>query len=220
MRLCRLVLPLPFIATLFAGGGAAQATSFQYGTYTVVNEQVISISSPTMAAGGVGEIILEGSGANAGQTLLAWCLDIYTALKSAGTYNIGTLTAAGSGAPNPTLTNAQIGEIGALMLNGERLANSMLNSSAATQLAIWEVEYGSKFHFAGLNSGTVSLAQQYLNDANGVWGPVQPTLLTGSNDQSLGVVPTPLPPTWSMLLAVLVGLGLWTGKERLRSSGA
>ena len=37
--------------------------------------------------------------------------------------------------------------------------------------------------------------------------------------QSLGLVATPLPATWSMLLAVLIGFGLWTAKDRARQSG-
>ena len=41
----------------------------------------------------------------------------------------------GSGGSNPTLTTAQIGEIGALMANGNALINTSHDVSAAIQLA-------------------------------------------------------------------------------------
>jgi hypothetical protein len=226
MRPSRYFLPLPLAATLLAATGVARAATFEYGSYSVVNEQVISIATPNNVMGGTGAIVLNGAGANAGQSLLAWCLDIYTYLvnpsPSSTTYNLGTLTNAGSGGLNPTLTNTQIGEIGALMFNGQRLISSSPNASAATQLAIWEVEYGSKLTFSGLPSDTVTLAGQYVGDvAGGGWGPVGPVgLLSAPGNQSLGLVPTPLPATWSMLLAVLAGLGLWSVKDRARRSFA
>jgi hypothetical protein len=218
MRLVPLV-PLHFAAALLIGAGSAQATTFEYGSYTVVNEQIISISNPTVVSGQTGEIVLTGSGANAGQTVLAWCLDIYHDLTNTGSYNIGTLTTAGSGSPNPTLTSAQIGEIGALMLHGEQNINSP-NVSAATQLAIWKLEYGPTFQFTGLTDPTVTLAQQFLTDAGpgGSWAPVPLTTLSQSGNQTLGMVVTPLPGTFSMLLAGLVGLGLWTASGRVRRS--
>ena len=219
MRAFRFAVPLA--ASVLAGLPAAQAASFTYGSYTVVNEQVISIQSPTNVSGGVGEIVLSGSGPNAGQTLLAWCLDIYTYLNNASTYNLGTLTNAGTGGANPTLTNTQLGEIGALMANGERLINSSPNQSAATQLAIWAVEYGlPNFKFSGLSSDTVNLAISDYNNVQpgAVWAPVTPDLLSVPGSQTLGGVETPLPPTWSMLLAVLVGFGLWVRRNRARQA--
>ena len=55
------------------------------------------------------------------------------------------LTNAGSGPPNPILTNQQISELGSLMIHGQSsvLGNTFgLDGSAAFQLAIWNVEYG------------------------------------------------------------------------------
>ena len=95
----------------------------------------------------MGQIVLQGAGANTGQTLLAWCLDVFTYLQNSGTYQISPLTTAGSGGSNPPLTNMQISQIGSLMVNGNALikTSSDTNVSAAIQLAIWLTEYGNNF---------------------------------------------------------------------------
>jgi hypothetical protein len=222
MRRLRLVLSLPLAAIFLAGADAALAGTFSYDSYSVVNEQTINITNPNAVTGGAGEIVLNGTGANAGTTLPVWCLDIYNFLANSGTYNVGTLTMAGAGGLNPTLTATQIGQIGALMLNGGQLINSSADASAATQLAIWKVEYGSSFAFNGdLSPGAVSIAQTELNNLNGLWAPVSPTLLSGPGNQTMGFVTTPLPATWSMLLAALVGVGMLTARDyRPKSSFA
>src|SRR5262249_37816125 len=158
--------------------------TFQYGSYSVVNEQGITIYTPNSVSGGAGEIVLHGSGPNAGQTILAWCLDVYTYLQSSGTYTISPLTTAGSGSPNPTLTTTQIGEIGALMSHGEALINTGSNVSAATQLAIWEVEYGASFTSNGISSSVSNLAATYVTDVtNGTWvADNNVSLLSASGD--------------------------------------
>jgi hypothetical protein len=207
MPRCRRVLPL--VLSLLAGADMAHAGTISYGTYSVINEQNISVSSPTRVSGEAGQIVLLGSGTNTGQNILAWCLDIYTYLTRSGSYSVGSLTTAGSGGSNPSLTNIQIGEIGALMRNGNALINTSRDVSAATQLAIWEVEYGPGFHFSGLGSGVTSLAQKYIGEVGpgGTLGPVPVLLLSQPHSQTLGVAATPLPSTWTMMLIGLASLG-------------
>jgi hypothetical protein len=200
---------LPLAVALLAGADIARAETISYGSYSVINEQNISIYTPSSVTGGAGQIVLNGSGANAGQNFLAWCLDIYTFLANTGTYGLSSLTTAGSGGSNPSLTTTQIGEIGALMLNGDRLINASRDVSAATQLAIWKVEYGASFSSDGISPSVTSLAQTYINQAGpgGTLGPVPVTLLSQPGNQHLGgVATTPLPSTWTMLLGGLAGI--------------
>jgi hypothetical protein len=202
-------LALPLAVALLAGADIARAETISYGSYSVINEQNISIYTPSSVTGGAGQIVLNGSGANAGQDILAWCLDIYTFLANTGTYGLSSLTTAGSGGSNPSLTATQIGEIGALMLNGDRLINTSRDVSAATQLAIWKVEYGASFGSDGISPSVTNLAQTYMNQAGpgGTLGPVPVTLLSQPGNQHLGgVATTPLPSTWTLLLVGLAGI--------------
>jgi hypothetical protein len=206
---------------VLAGVHPASASTFQYGSYTVKNEQNINIFSPNNISGKVGQIALAGSGPNATQTILAWCLDIYDFLANSGTYNIGVLTTAGSGGSHPTaLTNTQIGEIGALIAHGDSLVNSSHDVSAAIQLAIWEVEY-SGFSSDGVTPSVSALAAQYVNDVTGTsptWAPDNNVgLLTQSGNQSLGFL-TPLPSTWTMMISVLAVLGVFALRRQKLNS--
>ena len=154
---------------------------------------------------------------------MAWCLDIYDYLNPAGTYQIGTLTTAGSGNGNPTLTSTQIGEIGALIANGDALINTSYNVSAAIQLALWEVEYGKSFEFTGLSSAVILLADTYLTDVeNGTWAAdYNVSLLSGSGNQNLAFLdPTPVPSTWMLLLTGLAGLGFFVFRRAKNRSAA
>jgi hypothetical protein len=221
MRTCRISLPV--VALLLGGVSAASASTFSYSSYSVKNGQSISITKPNSISGSAGEIELIGSGANKGQDILAWCLDIYDYLKGSGSYQIGQLTTAGTGGKNPTLTTTQIGEIGALIEHGDALIaapGAAYNVSAAIQLAIWEVEYGttgpSKFTYSGLSSGSPSsstLAAGYVLDVqNGTWGLVPAAdvyLLSASGNQDLAYVVTPLPSTWTLMLIGLASLGFF-----------
>jgi phospholipase/lecithinase/hemolysin len=206
---CRLALVL--VATLGAGASTASATTFQYSGYTVANEQYISISSPNNVAGGAGQITLYGSGPNLGQSILAYCLDIFDYLKSSSTYQVGSLTAAGSGGSNPTLTPAQINEIGALIGNGNALIGTNSDVSAAVQLAIWEVEYGAGFTFTGLDAGAKSLAAIYLANVapGGSWAgsSYNISLLSDTGNQDLVFV-TPLPGALPLFASGLGAIGL------------
>jgi hypothetical protein len=212
-------LAFVLLTALVASDEGASASSFMYDGYTVANEQNIQIYTPNNIYGGAGQVTLIGSGADSGETIPVWCLDIYTYLLGSDTYQLGLLTTAGAGGSslNTTLTLQQIGEIGALIVHGNSLINTSPDVSAAVQLAIWQVEYAD-FTYSGFDSGAVALAAIYLNDASqGIWSPVSNVSLLseGFNNQSMAFV-TPLPSTWLMLLGGLVGLCFfaWRGSKQ------
>ena len=234
-RWCRSwVIALSVLAGCSFEVRVAHATTFQYDSYGTINAQTINVVSPTVGYGEMGQLILNGAGPNSGQTLTAWCLDVSVYLTTSGTYTLGPLTTAGAGGSNPALTTGQISEIGSLMLNG---LSSDTNSSAATQLAIWMLEYGSEFSYSGVSSTVTALAVTYESDVmlGGEWycPNCTVTLLSSLGDQSLGyaLLPTegggtlpavPLPATLPLFATGLGALGLlgWRRKKNAAALSA
>jgi len=234
-RWCRSwVIALSVLAGCSFEARVAYATTFQYDSYSVINAQTINVLSPTVGYGEMGQLIVNGAGPNSGQTLPAWCLDVSVYLTTSGTYTLGPLTTAGAGGSNPALTTGQISEIGSLMLNG---LSSDTNSSAATQLAIWMLEYGSEFSYSGVSSAVTALALTYESNVmpGGEWycPNCTVTLLSSLGDQSLGyaLLPTegggtlpavPLPATLPLFATGLGALGLlgWRRKQKATALSA
>ena len=218
------IVPLA-VAVFFAASSGASAATFQYGSYSVTNPQNITITSPppSPVSGQMGQIVLQGAGANTGQTLLAWCLDVFSYLQNSGQYQISPLTTAGSGGSNPPLSALQISQIGSLMVNGNTFikTSSDTNVSAAIQLAIWRTEYGNTFAYQNVSSAVSTLAalfQSYVQ-VGGQWycPSCAVTLLTLNGDQSLGYGSVvPLPGALPLFASGLVGLGLlrWRRKQK------
>ena len=234
-RWCRSwVIALSVLAGCSFEVRVAHATTFQYDSYGTINAQTINVVSPTVGYGEMGQLILNGAGPNSGQTLPTWCLDVSVYLTTSGTYTLGPLTTAGAGGSNPALTTEQISEIGSLMLNG---LSSDTNSSAATQLAIWMLEYGSEFSYSGVSSAVTALALTYESNVmpGGEWycPNCTVTLLSSLGDQSLGyaLLPTegggtlpavPLPATLPLFATGLGALGLlgWRRKQKATALSA
>lgn len=220
MRMAKLAVLVA--APLLIGATSASASTFTYGTFSVANEQNIQITSPNNVFGGMGQITLHGSGANIGQTILAWCLDVTTFLAPSGSYTTAPLTTAGAGGSNPSLTTTQVGQIGSLISHGNAAIGSSTDASAAIQLAIWTTEYGSSFSYAASSVSTAvkNLVTTYLANvaSGGAWSsPVAVTLLQQPGNQTLafdpgtsgiGLTPTPLPSTLTMMLGTFALFGL------------
>jgi hypothetical protein len=138
LRLAKLALAATAIVGLST---VANAATFSYNGFNVIGGQAVGITSPVVKTVNAGEIELIGAGANTGQTLDAWCLDLFNALLTTDTYNIVPLAPGqGAGGSNPALSALQINEIGGLMLRGNSLS---LDGQAAVQVAIWKIEYGA-----------------------------------------------------------------------------
>lgn len=247
---------LPVAAVCVAGTGAASAETFTYSSYSVPGEQDIQILTPADVYGGMGQIVMQGTTepGNAGTTIMAWCLDVYTYLLGNGyggsgpfTYNIAPLTtgttAVGFGPSSSSQTGQlsalKIEEIGGLIGYGD--ANvSTANVSAATQLAIWEIEYGNSFTFSGVSSATVSQATLEISELDTTTIPYDSdvallTAVASETNQSLAYDynplsppshidpnPTPLPATLPLFATGFGFMGFvgWRRKKRLVNAAA
>ena len=207
---------------------AARADTFTYNSFTVDPGLPVTITDPSVGVSGqfkFGSITLQGSGPNAGQSLLAWCVDIITTLNTSGVYNIVPFPGPGSvGNGNPVISATQVNEMASLILNEH---NPLDNNPGATQLAIWKLEYGSGITFSSLNSivdADILLATTLAADA----APGGSLNVPGAELNLLDVVPTnqilataivgqtPLPPALTLFgggLALIGGLGLRRKKE-------
>jgi hypothetical protein len=216
----KLLLSLAFAAALTV---PAQADQFDYGSFGQVNGQNITITSPNSIGVSAGMIALNGTGPNAGQTLDAWCVDLFDHLQSNAIYNIVPLTTAGVGFPNPILTNQQIAELGSLMIHGttSTLGNTFgLDGSAAFQLAIWNVEYqGSLLDNASGALATLVAALVANVQPGGVWDcPTCSVELLDAPAQNqilaFGVDATPLPGAAWLFAGGLGLLGAFVRKRK------
>ena len=142
----------------FSQPNGAQAVSFTLGPIT-----------RTVSAG---EIDIHQN--NPSLDFLVWCLDVNDFLTKPYTFtktvigagqNIGALP----GLPAGGLTAAQARQIASLMLLGLTVGGAdAAQDDAATQLAIWSVEYGSGISFNGLSAPLAGrLALLLLDSANG-----------------------------------------------------
>jgi hypothetical protein len=218
-------LALLAIASLLIAALPAQADQFDYSSFGQVNAQNITITSPTSIGVSAGMIVLNGTGPNAGQTLDAWCVDLFDHLQTNAVYNIVPLTTAGVGFPNPILTNQQIAELGSLMIHGTQstLGNTFgLDGSAAFQLAIWNVEYqGSLLDNASGALATLVAALVANVQPGGVWdcpGCSVELLDAPAQNQVLAFgVPstTPLPGAAWLFMGGLGLLGAFTRKRKV-----
>jgi hypothetical protein len=207
----------------------AKASQFDYSSFNVFQGQNITISSPTSVTADTGMIVLTGAGLQSGDTLDAWCVDLFHDLAGSAIFNIVPLTTAGSGSPNPSLTPMQINEMGTLMLRGAADTPGDAfgaNTSTAFQLAIWGVEFGGTL-LDNANGPLVTLVEQLIINAalGGVWynpNSAVDLLDAPNGNQVLAFgVETPLPAALWMFAGGLGLLGMvGVGRKRYTAPSA
>src|SRR5271165_7084846 len=204
----------PVAAALLLTTSAAFAGALSYTGFTVTGDSV-TVDTPVTATGVAGLIHLITPG---GTVVNAWCIDVYDPLLGSGTYSITPVTVPLPGVP--TLSDTQIGEIGALMVHGDQLVgapppgDTADDVATAIQVDIWSVEYGAGvFTYNYVDPTVATLAPlYYLDSTGGAWAPfTQYAALNGSGqnlstDQTLAAV-VPELPTWEMMLLGFAGLG-------------
>jgi hypothetical protein len=225
MRLFKIATML---AGLASGGGvtAANAGTYAYTSYGPngsdhgtpgenirVTDTALRLNNQNV---GSGLITLNGS-----TELYAYCVDIATWLLSKGTYNTGVN-------PNTNLNltgnfstsgDSKIALIGRLIYNGTN------NNSAAVQLAIWEIEYGSGATFTPQDPGLQGVVNTYIADAETTWGIpsnlalFELTAADGQTNQTLVyLAPVPAPGTSVLLGGAIFLTGLLV--RRCRGGGS
>ena len=97
------LLLLAATALMLGAATAAQASQFDASGFSVIDQQNITFTAPRSVTGGAGEIVLQGTGLNTGQSLDVWCIDLLHNLQTSSLYNIVPLTNLGAGGGNPSL---------------------------------------------------------------------------------------------------------------------
>jgi hypothetical protein len=179
---------------------------------------------------------------NTNATIPVWCVDIYHDIGLGGGQNIdytqGTLTNDHDG---NTLSAAQVNSMSWLILAGDAylLTHATADVSAAIQLAIWELEYGTAagghgFSFSGESANVLALSTAYYNSAWGqrgnsyydqfVYTLNNPTIQSfgawGTNPPGGPPQLVPEPGTLGLLGSAILGLGVFGAFRRRRARAA
>ena len=218
------------VAGALATPAAAQTLTYTNATLSY-GYFIVNISSPTTISGAAGLIVLTTPSGD----IQSWCVDLYDFLQTSGTFVVGTLTddsaPISAGGPNP-LSNAQIGQIGALVKNGDALVNAPPSGytandvGAAIQLAIWQIEYPTfSYSWDPAEANADALAAIYYGDAtagSGDWSAyygiatlselnnqtqiVDPSSVSWFPQSPLLPVSVPEPSTWALMMIGALGL--------------
>ncbi len=209
-------------------GSATAGSTFSYDGYSVVNEVNVHIggSGPSNFQNGYfgsGQIVLDGI---SGLDIAAWCIDATHDLQSSDTYTIVS--------PNPSLTNnggngglgnslssIVLGEIGALVRWGDANLKVDPNYSAAVQLAIWTIEYPNGTFVSDSNAVNNDVLWLVSGAETGKGAfTADPDILEvidPVDNQGLIFAPTPLPSSWTLLLAGFAALAFFGYRRRERT---
>jgi hypothetical protein len=225
----KLLLAGVAVASLAAAALPAKADNFTYTGFSVDPGVTVTLTDPTLLntpfQAAVGEITLTGTGTFMGQAITsiqAWCVDILTGLNPTGTYNIVPFAGPGSvGNGNPSVSALQVTEIASLI---NAFGGALDDNKAATQLAIWRLEYGPGLTFSSTNSaGVADIAASITLAADATSGGsfFDPTaqlelLDVVPTDQILAIAATPIPAALPLFAG---GLGLmgWLSRHRKKN---
>jgi len=192
----------------------ASADTLQLNSYTYGSDEIsVHISggnTPDFSySGGAGEF----QGTLNGKAFNTYCLDLYQEFNWNTTYTDYAVTAL------PTQVSHDLG----LLVTKYRSSVDSADTTAAFQLAAWEIMYETPGTAYSLNSGAFTengsstaahdLAQQWLGNL-GTVSDVNVSLLASPDHQDfLVTAPVPEPSTYAMLVA---GLGLlgWAGRRK------
>lgn len=194
----------------------AQAGPVTYSSYSVLNNQNVTLNDPSLGvneSGGSGQITLNGTNTPGGM-IATWCIDIAHILQGSGSFTTGTF-----------LDGALGNKVNALITHVAPALSTAYDSSSALQIAIWKAEYGTALTVSA-PSGASSLADSYLSKlADGTW-TADPTKRVavlaggGSNQDQVYLVAVPEPASLAAMAAGLVGLGLIRRKQISAAGGA
>ena len=198
-----------FAFGMVATGAAPAHANFLYASYSVLNDQNVVVdfnSGPKTGSesGGSGRITLNGltdNGISEGP-LTTWCVDIYDDLASRGSFTALTSYAS---------TDPLYGKIDAVIANRTPLLGGNTYASAAVQIAIWELEYGSAVTIHA-GAAVETLAATFVaNVTSGTWQADPGTevwVLSESGNQSQAYLGNVAEPSGLAVLGIgLLGLG-------------
>jgi hypothetical protein len=182
----------------------ALATPLTVTNVAVNLPEIITLDTPVAVTAYVGQVVLTTTLG----TYDVWCIDVYHDINL-GAQNLPYVTGAISTDFNgDTLSSTQIAEISGLVVYGDNLLSApgaTSTESAATQLAIWSIEYPT-FTYSGAASATVTLTNELIALAPSLIGSANAVIgLDGT--QSFAADPVPEPASLAVLGAGMAGLG-------------